>query len=83
MTTLTDLWKYATPSQAMNAAFFKDRVNLFVIGGHLTIYMINIEDIMIKIYPNGTLVFHSTSYVDFRRKLAASNGTFIEIISSR
>ena len=45
----TDLCKRSASQSKVIEAFFKDRVNLFEIGGHLTIYMINIEDIMIKI----------------------------------
>ena len=39
----------APPSQVAIAALFNDRVNLFVIGGHLTMYMTKPEDDMIKI----------------------------------
>ena len=49
LTKRTDLCKHSTSQSKAIAPFFKDRVNLFEIGGHLTIYMINIEDIMIKI----------------------------------
>ena len=49
LTKRTDLCKHSTSQSKVIEAFFKDRVNLFVIGEHLTIYMIKIEDIMIKI----------------------------------
>ena len=35
----------ASQSKAIEA-FFKDKMNLFVIGGHSAIYMINVEDTM-------------------------------------
>ena len=44
-----DLCRRSASQSKVTEASFKDRVNSYVIGGHLRIYMIKIEDIMTKI----------------------------------
>ena len=49
LTKRTDLCRRGASQSKVIEASFKDRVNLYGIGGHLRIYMIKIEDIMTKI----------------------------------